>query len=278
MKIVHRRAELAAARAELPGPLGLVPTMGALHAGHRALIDAARSECASVAVSIFVNPTQFGPTEDLDRYPRTLDPDLEMCEKAGVDVAWVPDVADVYTGGPPRVTVHPGPLGSELEGVVRPTHFGGMLTVVAKLLDTFRPAVGYFGEKDYQQLTLIRRMVLDLDQGVRIVGVPTVREADGLALSSRNVYLESAQRADARALSQALFAARDAACGGASDALAAARAVLAAHPAVAVDYLELRAEDLGPAPETGPARLLVAARVGGTHLIDNIALDLGGEP
>jgi pantoate--beta-alanine ligase len=276
VKIAHRRAELVDALADVPRPLGFVATLGALHAGHAALIDVARRECASVAVSIFVNPTQFGPTEDLDRYPRTLDPDLELCEKRGADVVWVPEVSDVYTGGTPQVTVHPGPLGSDLEGAVRPTHFGGVLTVVAKLLDTFRPDLAYFGEKDYQQLTLIRRMALDLDLGAQIVGVPTVREPDGLALSSRNVYLDSAQRADALALSRALFAGRDAAGRGAAAALAAARAVLAEHPDVAVDYLELRADDLGPVPPSGPARLLVAARVGTTHLIDNVAVCVGG--
>ena len=168
----------------------------------------------------------------------------------------------------------PGPLGADLEGAVRPTHFAGVLTVVAKFLNLVRPDRAYFGEKDYQQLTLIRRMAADLDLGARIVGVPTVRELDGLALSSRNAYLSNGDRAAALALSRALSAGRAAAEGGADAVLAAAGEVLEGEPGVAVDYLELRAEDLGPAPEHGAARLLVAARVGSTRLIDNMAVRL----
>jgi pantoate--beta-alanine ligase len=274
VKVVRSRAELASARPAVEGPAGLVATMGALHAGHAALLDAARAECRSVVATIFVNPTQFGPSEDLDRYPRTLDADLEMCERAGVDLVWTPDVDGVYPGGLPMTTVDPGPLGGELEGAVRPAHFEGVLTVVAKFLNLVRPARAYFGEKDYQQLTLIRLMALDLELGVTIVGVPTVREADGLALSSRNVYLSPEQRAEALTLSRALRAGQRAAPAGAAAALAAARTELDAHPAVAVDYLELRGTDLGAAPEHGPARLLVAGRVGTTHLIDNVEVAL----
>jgi pantoate--beta-alanine ligase len=272
--MVTGRAELAAARRRLPAPVGLVPTMGALHAGHAALIRRAATECASVLVSIFVNPTQFGPSEDLSRYPRTLDADLAVCADEGATLVWTPAVRDVYTAGEPQVTIAPGPLGDLLDGAVRPMHFAGVLTVVAKLLNSTRPDRAYFGEKDYQQLTLIRRMVADLDLGAEIVAVPTVREPDGLALSSRNVYLSADDRGHACALSAALFAGRAAAADGGAAVQAAASAVLAAHPQLAVDYLELRGADLGAAPEHGAARLLVAARVGNTRLIDNVAVTL----
>ena len=270
MKVVTSRAEFAAARSQLVGTVGLVPTMGALHAGHAALVRAARGECESVLATIFVNPLQFGPTEDLARYPRTLEADLSLCESVGVDVVWTPAVSDVYPHGSAQVQVSPGPLGDELEGAARPGHFAGVLTVVAKFLNLVRPHAAYFGEKDYQQLTLIRRMTDDLDLGVLIVGVPTVREPDGLALSSRNRYLSPAERVSALALSRALFGGRDAAAGGPAVIATAAHDVLAAESGIVVDYLELRAPDLGPTPATGPARLLVAARVGGTRLIDNV--------
>ncbi len=270
--VAHSRADLAGALAQLQAPVVLVPTMGALHDGHRALITRARDVAGSVVVSIFVNPLQFGPNEDLARYPRTLDADVAMCTAEGVDLAWAPSVEDVYPGGPARVRVDPGPLGAILEGVSRPTHFAGMLTVVAKLLNLVRPAVALFGEKDYQQLVLITRMVADLELGVGVAGVPTVREPDGLALSSRNVYLSADDRARALALSRALTAGR-AAAGTAQDVLTAAWAVLRAA-GVDPDYLDLRGADLGDAPEHGPARLLVAARFGTTRLIDNTAIEL----
>jgi pantoate--beta-alanine ligase len=272
--LVRSRAEFIGAREELTGPIGLVPTMGALHAGHRANIAQARELCESVIVTIFVNPLQFAPTEDLAVYPRTLDDDVAMCEQAGVDVVWAPSAADVYPDGAVQVRVDPGPLGGELEGAVRPEHFAGVLTVVAKLLNLTRPAVAFFGEKDYQQLTLIRRMAADLELGVGIAGVPTVREADGLALSSRNVFLSAQDRQAALALSRALLAGVEAAPRGAVAVLDAGSAVLAAEPGVAVDYLALRGPDLGPAPEHGQARLLVASRVGRTRLIDNMAVTL----
>jgi pantoate--beta-alanine ligase len=272
--LARSRADLIGVLDGLAGPVGLVPTMGALHAGHAALVAAARETCESVLVTIFVNPMQFAPTEDLATYPRTLEDDLVMCERLGAHAVWAPGVPDVYPGGEAQVSVHPGELGRQLEGGSRPTHFSGVLTVVAKFFGLIRPAVGFFGEKDYQQLALIRRMAADLDLGVAVAGVPTVREADGLALSSRNVYLSSEQRIDALALSRALFAGRDAAAGGGAEVLAAARAVLAAVPGVGVDYLELRGADLGDVPEHGAARLLVAARVGRTRLIDNVAVEL----
>jgi len=271
------RAELQ--RALATTRIGFVPTMGALHDGHVSLIRRARAEVGpdgAVVVSVFVNPTQFAPGEDLDRYPRTLDADLEACAAAGVDVVFTPSVEEVYPLGlTGNVTVDPGPLAGVLEGASRPGHFAGVLTVVAKLFGLVRPDVAVFGEKDYQQLALIRRMAADLCLGVEVVGAETVREPDGLALSSRNRFLDTEERLEAVALSQALYAARDAAPMGAAAAIGSARAELRRSHLVDLDYLELTAPDLGPAPATGPARMLVAARVGSTRLIDNIALELG---
>jgi pantoate--beta-alanine ligase len=253
----------------------LVPTMGALHEGHLALVRAAkRVPGAVVAVSIFVNPLQFGAGEDLDAYPRTLDEDLAVLKREGVEIVLAPTAAEMYPHGP-RTTVHPGPLGAELEGGSRPTHFAGMLTVVLKLFQIVRPDRAYFGEKDYQQLVLVRQMSDDLDLGIQIVGVPIVREADGLAMSSRNRYLDEVDREHAGALSAALLAGMYAASHGATEALDAARAVLDEVPAIEVDYLEVRDPGLGPVPVEGPARMLVAARLGSTRLLDNIAIDIG---
>lgn len=274
MIIANSRADLIALLDALPRPLGYVPTMGALHAGHTALIDAARTASESVLVSIFVNPMQFGAAEDLSTYPRTLEKDLELCREHGADAVWAPSYADVYPGGAAKVSVHPGPLGSELEGAARPTHFEGVLTVVAKYFSLIRPSTAFFGEKDYQQLTLIRQMVGDLELGVGVVGVPTVREPDGLALSSRNVYLDATQRQQALALSRALLAGQAVTGQGPEASRAAANAVLATEPEIQVSYLEVRGADLGPAPSHGPARMLVAAKVGTTRLIDNVALEL----
>jgi pantoate--beta-alanine ligase len=252
----------------------LVPTMGALHEGHRELMRRARGIPGSTTVvSIFVNPRQFGPGEDFERYPRAFEGDLEMCREEGVELVFAPDVEDMYPPGF-ATSVHPGPLGDELEGAVRPGHFAGVLTVVNKLFAIALPDVAFFGEKDYQQLTLIRRMVRDLDIDLHVVGVPTVREQDGLALSSRNAYLSDDDRAAAVALSAALAAGQYAGEHGPTAVLDAARAVLDAEPRLEVDYLELRDEDLGPTPEIGPARLLVAARAGATRLIDNAAVSL----
>ena len=254
----------------------LVPTMGALHAGHLELIRHARLAPGApvVAVSIFVNPLQFGPGEDLDRYPRTLEADLDKCRAEGVELVFTPTATVMY-GENAQVTVHPGPLGDELDGAVRPGHFAGVLTVVTKLFGIVRPQLAYFGEKDYQQLVLVRRMSRELNLGVSVVGVPTVREPDGLALSSRNVYLGAENRERAVTLSAALSAGRHAAVGGSDAVLEAAEKVLAGEPELDVDYLALRDPELGPAPEVGPARLLVAARLGKTRLIDNIGLSLG---
>jgi len=254
--------------------VALVPTMGALHSGHLELVKQAKLTGAVVVVSIFVNPLQFGPGEDLDACPRTLDADLELLRDAGVELVFAPTATAMYPNGP-RTTIHPGPLGSELEGASRPGHFAGMLTVVAKLLQIVAPNSAYFGEKDYQQLALIRQMVTDLNFDVRIVGVPTVREADGLALSSRNRYLSEQEREIATTLSAALVAGAHAAAGGPDAILAAARDVLASAPEIEVDYLEVRGADLGPAPERGDGRLLVAARLGTTRLIDNVGVAVG---
>ena len=275
--LAKSREELRDALDGRPRPVGLVPTLGARHGGHTALMERARKEVGSeapVVVSIFVNPMQFGPGEDLDRYPRTFDTDLELCAEQGVDVVFAPSVEEVYPGGDPHVTIDPGPLAAELEGKSRPTHFHGVLTVVAKLFGLVRPDVAVFGEKDYQQLVLIRRMVSDLCMGVDVVGAETVREHDGLALSSRNAYLDEDHRWRAAALSRTLFAAQGAAKYGAKAAIDAARHELRHARGVDLDYLELRDPDLGPAPESGPARLLIAARVGPTRLIDNVALTL----
>ncbi|WP_174553808.1 pantoate--beta-alanine ligase [Rhodococcus marinonascens] len=254
--------------------VALVPTMGALHTGHMELVRQAKLTGAVVIVSIFVNPLQFGAGEDHDTYPRTLGADLDLLRGAGVELAFVPTAATMYPDGR-RTMIHPGPLGAELDGASRPTHFAGMLTVVAKLLQIAASHVAYFGEKDYQQLTLIRQMVTDLNVDVRIVGVPTVREHDGLALSSRNGYLDEEQRNAATALSAALIAGAHAAAGGAEAIVAAAREVLASTPEVDVEYLEVRGVDLGPAPGRGDGRLLVAARVGTTRLIDNVGVAVG---
>ena len=279
-EVVDTRAALAQARGALTGRVGVVMTMGALHEGHEALLRAAREEADHVLVTVFVNPLQFGPNEDFDRYPRTLGTDLEICRRAGVDLVFTPSRQEMYPGGEPRIRVNPGQLGEEHEGQSRPGFFHGVLTVVLKLLQLTRPDLAYFGEKDYQQLTLVRRMVRDFDLPVRIVGVPTVREPDGLALSSRNRYLSAEQRSAARSLSAALRAAVAAAEQGAdaAEVLAVANrtfsALTATTPDVELDYLLLADPDLEPGPEVGAARVLVAALVGQTRLIDNMAIRL----
>ncbi|MDQ3591581.1 MAG: pantoate--beta-alanine ligase [Actinomycetota bacterium] len=265
---------LAAHRA-LRSRVALVPTMGALHTGHEALLRRAAEEAPVVVASVFVNPTQFGPDEDFDRYPRTLEADVALMAGLGVDVVFLPEVVEVYPEGPGAGTiVDPGGLGAVLEGAVRPTHFRGVLTVVAKLLGMVRPDVAVFGEKDYQQLVLVRRLVRDLALPVRVVGEPVVREPDGLALSSRNAYLGAGQRGAALALSQALAEGRRHADRGADAVLDAARRRLASSE-TEVDYVALTDPELGPPPDAGAARLLVAGRVGGTRLVDNTGLWLG---
>jgi pantoate--beta-alanine ligase len=263
------RAELAEFLATRNGAVALVPTMGALHEGHASLVRHARELADTVVVSIFVNPLQFAAGEDLDRYPRTLEADLELCAAAGADVVFAPSVDEVYPGGEPQVTVEPGPLGSVLEGEVRPTHFRGVLTVVAKLFGLVSPDVAVFGEKDYQQLVLIKRMVSDLCMPVQVVGAPTVREEGGLARSSRNRYLSDEQRNAALVLNQALAAAAANARDGVDTARKAALEILADQPEITVDYLEFRSDDLSDPQPHQSARALIAARVGSTRLIDN---------
>jgi pantoate--beta-alanine ligase len=277
VNVIRTRAELAAARDAMPGSVGVVMTMGALHDGHAALLRAARERADHVIVTIFVNPLQFGPNEDFDRYPRTLDTDLAICREYGVDAVFAPDRAEMYPYGEPAVRVNPGPLGEALEGASRPGFFHGVLTVVLKLLHLTRPHLTFFGEKDYQQVTLVRRMVRDLDLPVQVVAVPTVREPDGLALSSRNRYLTAEERRAALSLSAALRAGAAAAERGlgADGALAAAQAAFSSGTQEAkLDYLVLTDPDLGPAPAHGPGRLLVAAWVGTTRLIDNAPVRL----
>ncbi|MET7904152.1 pantoate--beta-alanine ligase [Streptomyces sp. NPDC005355] len=292
----------------MPGRTAVVMTMGALHDGHASLIRAARGRVGAkglVTVTVFVNPLQFGAGEDLDRYPRTLDADLKVAAEAGADIVFAPSAEEVYPGGEPRIRIAAGPMGEGYEGAFRPGHFDGMLTVVAKLLHLTRPDIAFFGEKDAQQLALVRRMVRDLNFPVEVVGVPTVREGDGLALSSRNRYLLAPERSTALALSRALFAGRDAgllAAQGAGSAppaaveeqdglirvaspkavRSAARAVLAEaallEPPLTLDYVALvDPADFTEVPDghTGEAVLAVAAKVGATRLIDNIRLWFG---
>ena len=256
-------------------PVALVPTMGALHEGHLSLVKAAQSiPGVTVVVSIFVNPLQFAEGEDLDSYPRTLDADVEKLKAAGVDAVFAPSPREMYPNGP-RTTIHPGEAGRILEGEHRPTHFAGVLTVVNKLFTITNCDHAFFGEKDYQQLILIQQMVTDLNMPVQVHGVPIVREADGLALSSRNVYLSDDERELALTLSAALTAGSFVADRGAEEVVATARSIFDAQPDIEVDYLELKGLDLGDAPAEGPARLLVAARVGTTRLIDNVGVPLG---
>jgi pantoate--beta-alanine ligase len=279
MIIARTRAELSSARAKLDGTVGVVMTMGALHEGHDINVEAALAKADHVIVTIFVNPLQFGPNEDYDRYPRPLDDDIARCERLGVDVVFVPSRAEMYPTGDPQVRLNPGPRGEILEGASRPGFFHGVLTVVLKLLHLTRPDYAFFGEKDFQQLSLITQMVGDLNVPVEIVPVPTRRELDGLAKSSRNSYLRGDARNVALALSAALRAGTHAAEQGLGrdGVLAAATGAFNAvgTPSLArLDYLVLTAPDLGEAPESGPARLLIAAWVGDTRLIDNAAVEL----
>jgi pantoate--beta-alanine ligase len=291
-------ADLAAARERLGSPVVLVPTMGALHGGHRSLLRRAAGLAGpdgSVVASVFVNPRQFGPAEDLDRYPRTLGADLDMCAGEGVTVVFAPAAAEMYPAEP-VVTVDPGPMGQLLEGEFRPGFFGGVLTVVLKLFGLVRPDIAVFGEKDAQQLAMVRRMSEDFDLGIQIASVPVFRDDDGLATSSRNRYLAAAERRVALALPAALAAGRaeaaagpqavaeaarrslDQAAGALPDGGAAAPAAAAPHVPLAVDYLALvdpRTFQPVPPRFTGTAILAVAARVGGTRLIDNVQVEFG---
>ncbi len=284
--LARTRRGLCAARAPLAPPVVLVPTMGALHEGHRALLRRARELAGpggSVLVSVFVNPLQFGPAEDFGRYPRTLDEDVAICGEEGADVVFAP-AREVMYPQEQLVTVDPGPMGAVLEGEFRPGFFSGVLTVVLKLFQLTRPDLAVFGEKDAQQLALVRRLAADLDLGVGIESVATVRDPDGLATASRNRYLSAPERRSALALPAALRAGASAAAGGPEAVLAAAGKLLAeaaqAEPPVVTDYLALAVPDSFTPPPPGyhgQALLLVAARVGATRLIDNLRVTLTGQ-
>jgi pantoate--beta-alanine ligase len=276
MKQISTVAEMRRALADVQGSVGLVPTMGYLHAGHMALVERARRENDVVVVTIFVNPTQFGPGEDFARYPRDLQRDLGMLRKARVDFAFTPDASEMYPEGFSSFVTVEG-LSEKLEGDFRPGHFRGVTTVVAKLFNIIPAERAYFGQKDAQQVVVIRRMVRDLNFRHQIVAVPTVREPDGLALSSRNVYLNPEERESALVLSRALFMAREMYEKGERDAReirSAMRAMLEAEPRVKVDYVTVSdPESLDELERIeGQALVALAARVGSTRLIDNIVL------
>lgn len=258
--------------------VGLVPTMGALHEGHLSLIRQAKRDCDVVAVSVFVNPTQFGPHDDYLRYPRTLERDIALADNAGADVLFAPEPAEMYPDGF-QTTVQPGPIADVLEGPLRPGHFAGAATIVAKMLNIVQPERAYFGRKDYQQLRVVERMVRDLDTPTQIVGCPTVREPDGLAMSSRNAYLCAEERRAATVLYLSLEAAWRSAEGSLVDpdaARGAMRRVLSAEPLAAVQYAEVaNPETLQPLTAPAPRAIaLLAVFIGRTRLIDN--MELGG--
>lgn len=279
VQIVRDIEALRAALAELRAggqTIAFVPTMGALHAGHMALVAEGRRRAGHVVASIFVNPTQFAANEDLSTYPRREASDAKMLEEEGCALLWSPDVATLYPDGP-EIDVRAGSLGEGLDGAARPGHFDGVATVVSRLFEQVRPDIALFGEKDYQQLAVIRQMVRDRGLPVEIVGVPTQRDADGVALSSRNAYLAEEERQAARALPRALGEAAAAIQrgGDVAEALAMAKERLARAGFDPIDYVELcDAETLAPATSLErPARLLAAARLGRTRLIDNLPVE-----
>ena len=276
MKIAETVAELERLRPELPGPVGFVPTMGYLHEGHLALVRQAKAENASVAVSIFVNPTQFGPEEDFKQYPRDPQRDLSLLEGEGVVLVFMPPVEEVY---PPGFNswVEVGKLAQRLEGASRPGHFWGVATVVARLFELVGPDRAYFGQKDAQQLIVIKKMVADLDMNLEVVAVPTVREADGLAMSSRNTYLSPEERKQATVLYQALTLAQKLYSGGEKDAEAIRRKMkdlIQKQPLADINYISIAdAETLEELDTVKPPALVsMAVRIGGTRLIDNVVL------
>jgi pantoate--beta-alanine ligase len=275
VQIVRTGEELARSRAAITGTLALVPTMGALHAGHLALVEEAKRRAETVAATIFVNPAQFGPNEDFARYPRREQGDVVELEESGCDLLWLPGIEDIYPPGF-STNVHVSGVSDLWEGEARPGHFDGVATVVAKLLLSVRPAVALFGEKDFQQLAVIRQMVADLNIPVEIVGVLTVREPDGLALSSRNFYLTPDERARAAALPRELVNAREAIIAGqpVTAALAQGRDALLVAGFSRIDYFALvDARTLEPLEQPkGDMRLIAAATIGTTRLIDNIAV------
>ena len=276
MKVIKTVAEMADTRERVPKPLALVPTMGALHEGHLSLVRRARGEGATVVVSVFVNPTQFGPNEDLAAYPRDLDRDLELLAKEGADLVFQPSLGQVYPSGF-STYVDVGALGRRLEGEMRPGHFRGVATVVCKLFTIIRPDEAYFGQKDAQQTLVIRRLNTDLDLGVNVVVCPSIRETDGLAMSSRNAYLGPEERSAATCLIRALNAAQERFTNGerSADKLREAMVqVLHLEPLARPDYVSVSdAENLQELVRVdGPALALLAVRIGNTRLIDNLAL------
>ncbi len=276
--VANSRLELSQLRqawASEDATVAVVMTMGALHAGHAELIRRARTRADRVVVTDFLNPLQFAPGEDLDKYPRTFAADLELCRSEGVDLLFAPGPDEVYPAGDPLVRIDAGSVGDVLEGRSRPGHFDGVLTVVAKLLHLTAPDLAYFGQKDAQQLWLIARMVRDLDFGVEVVEVPTVRDPDGLALSSRNTYLSDGDRAHALALNEALEKGRSQAATGAEAVVEAARTHLESV-GVKIDYIELiDPKTFEPQRSDGDSILVIAAFVGTTRLIDNMRLQVG---
>ena len=275
MRLCRTLAELRAARRDMSSPVGLVPTMGALHLGHESLVARARAECASVIASIFVNPLQFGPAEDLSTYPRTLDDDRALLERNGVDALFAPSDDEMYPDGA-QTRVVPGAVGERLEGEFRPGHFAGVATVVLKLFELTTPDRAYFGEKDAQQLAVVRRMVVDFDVPVDVVACATVRERDGLAVSSRNRYLSESERRDAVGLSRALKFIVEALERGATDLAAVLRGARAELGALRADYLAVVDPrvfvPLEVAPRTADLLAVGAAYCGSTRLIDNMKL------
>ena len=275
-RVARTRAELD--EATVSGvPVAVVMTMGALHEGHAELMREARRRLPQgrIIVTDFVNPTQFGAGEDFDRYPRTLEADVDVCERNDVDVVFAPSVDEVYGASGLGITVDPGPRGGILEGASRPGHFAGVLTVVAKLMHITRPDIALFGEKDYQQLVLIRDMVRALDFPVEVIGVPTVREPDGLAMSSRNRYLSADARERATAIPRALAEGQAAAARGTEAVRGAAQGVLDSE-GIDVDYVVVAGTDLSEPPNDGRARILIAVRIDNVRLIDNAEVTLGG--
>ena len=278
MRVVNSKDEMRLACRESPRPIGLVPTMGALHDGHLSLVDRARADSETVAVSIFVNPAQFGEGEDFTEYPRDLNADLELLRQHGADLVFVPDVAEVYPPGF-DTWVDVGPIADRLEGAARPGHFRGVATVVAKLFGIVQPERAYFGQKDGQQTVVVRKLARDLDMGVEIVVLPTVREADGLAMSSRNIRLNHEQRIAAAAVFRALSGGLDLWSGGERDAskiTAAARQELGAEPLLgAVDYVSITSPDTLEELELvkSGAMLSTAVHLGPIRLIDNLILE-----
>lgn len=288
----QHHVDVARTRAELQRALApftrtqraVVMTMGALHEGHASLVRSARELVGpngQVVVTIFVNPTQFGANEDLDQYPRSFDSDADLCRDNGADLIFAPTPEVIYPDGDPIITIDPGPLATQYEGAARPTHFRGVLTVVAKLLALTNPHFAIFGEKDYQQLTLIRAMVRDLDLDVEVVGEPTMRDPSGLALSSRNKYLSAPARDAARRIPAAIAAGQKASAHGSAAAVIAAHEVLTAAGGtvdINVEYVAVTDPNMGPAPDHGEGRLIVTAIVDGTRLLDNAAINIGCQP